>query len=217
MSTSVTAPKPTSLLDEAPALWNPGWIPPEAWPELSEMREQHIRILGEFRRTARSYSDLTRRYEHEDEARTEALQEGYRLGTEPERLDSTPPEERQARLAEAKLHYDAAREALERFLREALAQLKADQPKALERLREHACELEEKREAARRLLAEAEAATGDLDRLHTWVMRSASDHPAFQVVWEHLQPTLPEEQIEWAKDSVRPHDELKEAFSDAYQ
>lgn len=225
--TITTAPAERRLLEEAPALSNPGWIPPDAWPELAELREQHLRILGEFKRTARAWSDLTHRYEQEDEARTAALQEGYRLGMEPELLDFTPPQERVAALAEAKVHYEAAREALEQFLREALAQMRAEQPVALERLRAHADELMRKRAEARRMLAATDAATADLDRLHTWVVRSGSDNPGFQVVWDHLQPTLPEEETAWAQELIRDRDEqdgtadhydqMEELLTDAYQ
>jgi hypothetical protein len=190
-----------TLIWNNPALLMEEWLPdPPPWPELAEMRLDHLRLLQERARLGSELSGLRQRFKDEDETRAEAMQAAYREGAAPELAEVTPPEERQSVLAEAEAHATAANGALIDFLTEVLERLKAEQLAWLRRVESIELGIQEKREQARRLLAEADAEVGDVERLRSWLVRAASGRMGPHVAWAHLAPSIPPEQMRWVEN-----------------
>ncbi|HMJ03253.1 MAG TPA: hypothetical protein VK506_09940 [Conexibacter sp.] len=87
-----------------------GWLPVTTFPELEEMRQRHEALIDMRRRQQAQVVALRRRFDQEDEAKGEALRDGYRDGKKPKLPQVTTPEERDRLLREAKEHAEAAAE-----------------------------------------------------------------------------------------------------------
>jgi hypothetical protein len=160
-------------LDSNPSFRRADWLPENSgWPELDALHEQHVRLLAQVAQTSTAAANVHRRHEAEDEHRKNALTAAYRDGTEVAKLPQpTPPEQRQAELAAATEQGEAAIDALEEFIGQALTTLAAHRDEWFDQLDERVAAGEQKRQEARRLVAEADAAAGELHRMGHWLDR----------------------------------------------
>jgi hypothetical protein len=187
------------LLEHNPAFLRPDWIPETRLsPELSELREEHLRLLAERTRLFEEVFVLTKKFEAEDEARKEALKEAARTGTAKAKVPPrTPDPEREEALREPSERAEAATAALAEFLREALAAIRERRDQFRRPLEEQLAAADAKREEARRLLAEADAVAGIATRLGDWIDRTATAPSGLHVAWGHLTaPNDAEEPLE---------------------
>src|SRR5215218_2861731 len=151
------------LLENNPALSQPGWLPPpEAWPELAPLRAEHERLLAVARQESAALSELRKRHEAEDAARGETMTAAFLAGSDPA-VAGASAQARDSELAEAHLRVEAATDALVTFLNEAIAEIRQHAPEWYATLERRRAEAEAKREEARRLLAEADAVVGEAD------------------------------------------------------
>jgi hypothetical protein len=151
------------------------------------MLAQH-RELEEERRT------LEAKYEAEDAAHSAALAAGFRADSEPDQPDRTAEADRTAARADVKRRMDAWSEGFAQFLDEAVRTIKDSEPGWQAELKDRSAAAEAKREEARRILAEADAEVGDVDRLARWLRRTAGDGPlgGEHIGWERFLATPPQ-------------------------
>lgn len=184
------------FLENNPALLDPDWLPDEqAWPELAELRREHVRLLGIARDAAESYSAVLARHESEDGARSDAMRQAFLSGGDHE--DEAPDQEaRAAEVNEARVRAEAATDALVEFLTGAIAELQERAPQLYAELDGLALAAEAKREEAARLLAEAERHVGEQARRRFWLDRisgvSALGHFPFGQIDVPLPPPPPD-------------------------
>jgi hypothetical protein len=161
----------------APALWDPGWIPPDElqpWPELAELRTTHLRLREASGRAA----DDVRRAEGALEAfrreRQEALVQSYRDGREPKLsgADHARSRELEEAVSTARERSGAVLAATVEFLAEATATITERCPQWLDDLRADLAERRRAVQAAQRALDEARANVAANKRLIYWVDRT---------------------------------------------
>jgi hypothetical protein len=188
------------LLENNPALSREDWAPDSApWPELLEVREQHLRLLRQVWECGDAVRELRRRYEAEDEARQDALKASFRNGAAEPLPPATPRAEREAALSELTEKVEAARKAFVDFLNEAFAIIKAHAPSWLASLEQRAEDADAMRDKARQMLREADVLEVEGQQLATWVLRAAKGNSGDQVAWGHINvPVTPREEIDWA-------------------
>lgn len=163
------------LLENHPALSDPGWMPPpEAWPELAELQAEHVRLLAVTREETAKLSKLHKQREDKEAARGNTMKAAFLAGKSP--MDEKG-KRAQTRLdldiEEARLRAEAATDALATFLTEAIAEIEHRAPEWYATLDSRRADAEVKREAARRLLAEADAVVGEAHRMHSWLDRES--------------------------------------------
>jgi hypothetical protein len=162
------------LLENNPALGNPGWLPPPAaWPELAKLHVEHQRLLAARHAEWEAWRDLPDRYEAEDEAHHNALKSSFLSGSSIPDDERDYEEARNTEVADALLRLEAATDALQTFLMEATAEIQRRAPEFYNTLNSRRAEADAKREQARRALAEAEAAVGETFRMRAWLDRES--------------------------------------------
>jgi len=168
-----------SRTQSEPTLSREDWLPAESpWPELDELRERHVRLLHERQALAEQRGDLREGFEEEDQRRSDVMKAAYTAGEDPataELPEATPPEDREAAIAEINEKLKAINQALEDFLNEAIATIQAREGEWLIDLAARGQVASEKREEAARLLAEAAGVEDGLTRTMAWVERTARD------------------------------------------
>ncbi|HET7571779.1 MAG TPA: hypothetical protein VFJ77_03820 [Gaiellaceae bacterium] len=189
-------------LDRNPTFKRPDWLPPDSgWPELDALREQHIRLLDQVAAAGHAAAEVQRQHEAEDKQRKDALTKSYRSGSGPVELpDPTPPEQRQSELAAATEQVEAALDALEEFIGQALATMRAHRDEWFDALDDQVAVGEQKRAEARRLVAEADAAAGEVHRMRLWVDRHTGGRLG-PIPYAELAP-LPAERLDRAARSI---------------
>lgn len=166
------------VLENNRALLHPGWLPPEdVWPELGELREEHLRLLAAREQAVIEAVEVQHRHEAEDADRSTEIKTALLDGDGLADAEGTPSDERSADLTEARLRVEAATDALVEFLTMALAEVTERAPDWYARLDAHAAEVEAKREEARRLLAEADQNVGGVQRMRHWLDRESGKSP----------------------------------------
>jgi hypothetical protein len=185
------------LIENNPALLYEDFFPAESpWPEIAELREMHVRLLGERVRTAQALSELSREFAAEDERRKTALTNAIYADAKPDLPEITPDDERAAAIREAQDEAEAANEALGRFLDGALSWL-AENDAALQGvLDERGARIEEERLEARRLLAVANEKAREFVPLRAWLGRAVGGNSGVHVAFGHLEAPPPEEPFE---------------------
>jgi hypothetical protein len=163
------------LLENNTALSDPGWLPPpEAWPELAELRAEHERLLTVARQEAGKLSKLRKQQEDAEAARGEAMKAAFLAGNDPDAEKNRKAQTRlELDIAEARLRVEAATDALVAFLTEAIAEVERRAPEFYATLDSRRAEAEVKRKAAQRLLEEADAVVGEADRMRGWLDRES--------------------------------------------
>lgn len=175
MNTPEVAPR---LVDEATALADAGWLPPEGagWPELAELREQHQRLLARRDEVYAERTTLSDRFKAEDKARHEAQTAAF-LADEPGELpDVTPPEEREAAHKALSDRMRALNSALDEFLRDAVALIEEHVTVWTGDLANSREAAAEQRREAERLLSAARAEEVAAARAEQWLMRNGGVH-----------------------------------------
>jgi hypothetical protein len=175
-----SGPPGTGLLDTQPALRRPDWLPEGLFPELDELREEHLEHLNSG--AGEKVQELRDTYEAEDAARAEAL----RLGRDAPAV--TPAAERQDALGEAEAEREAAVARFRDFLDRAVERLHALEPEWREQFREKTAEANRKREEAAALLAAAERETEKVARLELWLDRTVNPRAGRYVGAPDLEP-----------------------------
>jgi len=170
----------TGLLDTQPALRRPDWLPEGLFPELDELREEHLEHLNSG--AGQKVQELREAYEAEDAARAEALRLGRDLPV------VTPTAERQDALGEAEAEREAAVARFRDFLDRAVARLRALEPEWREQFREKNAEANRKREEAAALLAAAERESEKVTRLELWLDRTINPRAGRYVGAPDLEP-----------------------------
>lgn len=170
------------LLDEQPALRRTDWLPEGLFPELDELRAEHLTFLaGGWGDAKQSLLDT---YEAEDEARAEAL----RLGNDAPAV--TPTAERQDRLGEAEAERQAGRAKFDDFIARALAEIAKLAPDWREQFAQMATEADRKRAEAAALLAAAEREVSRVARSELWLDRTIKPRSGRYVGAPDLGPLL---------------------------
>ena len=136
-------------LDTNPSFLRRDWLPANSgWSELDALHAEHVQLLDARDGELATIRAVRRKHEAEDEARQQALRESFRTGGEAAAAKTTSPEERPAELAAAVERYEAASDALEEFVGDALAQLEARREQWFADLDERVAEGERKRGGA---------------------------------------------------------------------
>jgi len=177
------------FLEDEPAVAHPGWFPPAAeCPELADLRADHDRLIEAVKQTARDASALFNARKVELEAQRAAHERGF-LGGETEPVPALTVGEDQ--IAEATARADAARDALQTFAQNALAEVEQREPKLLGQLNEvqHGADL--LRAQARRMLDEAELAELTTKKLSNWLARATGRSYLGQIGWDDLGLPVP--------------------------
>jgi hypothetical protein len=181
---STAAPPPvttttTSLLVDAPAVSRLDWLPEGAFPVLDELRAEQAR-LGEMARQVSQETSATKaRFEREGVEYHEAV---CAQVTDPstELPALTPPEERAATLAQLQERSNALAHLLDQFARRAVTTITEHYHEWVDDLNARDGEVQQRVEAARAALAEAEAEHGATIQLRAWLQRTAGHHPRFR-------------------------------------
>ena len=180
-----------AFLEDNRALTNADWLPPaEDCPALADLREAHNRVLAAAREAWQAAAALGSRREVELEAVRAAEEEALFSGSPVKTPKVTVTE---AEIAEARVRAEAARDALQRFLRQAVEQVREQEPEIVAGLDEARQEATAKRIEAQRLLAEADALESTPMRIQLWLARvngaSALGHFPYSEV---VAPAAPE-------------------------
>jgi hypothetical protein len=178
-----SGPPGTGLLDSQPALRRPDWLPEGLFPELDELREEHLEHLNSH--AGDRARELREEYEAEDAARAEALRVG---GDVPA---VTPTAERQDALGEAEAEREAAVARFRDFIDRAVETLHRLEPEWREQFKQKTAEANRKREEAAALLAAAERETERVSRLELWLDRTISPRAGRYVGAPDLEPLEP--------------------------
>ena len=194
MSHAITppAPKDFRLLEESRALSRPGWLPPDdVLPGLARGRQEHQRLLGVVRDAGRAANDLVRRQQDlvaawQAEARDTILAGGE--STELAPLDRLAQE---AEYEEAWQHVVAAKEALQSFARDRIQEVCDGRGDWENALAAREVDAEARREAARRILAEADAEAAELVRLRQWLNRTTGAVIFGHMAWDEIEAPPP--------------------------
>ena len=191
------------------------WLPGEEapWPELADLHDEHVRLLRARQEQSDAIVALRVKFREEDKQYERGLAEQIADGVavaEADMPEVTPEEQREAAIKEAtivqrggagvgRIHQARVKVMAER---EAEWQLN---------LLDHVASAEEKRRAARRLLAEADQEVAQVARLQHWVKR-AGGKVGLQVAWGHLPPPIPTPLPEGSEVITPEALEAKEAF-----
>lgn len=173
----------TGLLDTQPALRRPDWLPEGLFPELDELRKEHLEHLDSD--AGDRARELREEYEAEDTARAEAL----RVGGEVPPV--TPTAERQDALGEAEAEREAGVARFRDFLDGAVAKIQELEPGWREQFQQKTAEANRKREEAAALLAAAERETERVARLELWLNRTVNPRAGRYVGAPDLEPLEP--------------------------
>lgn len=199
---------PPRLVTDAPALVDPGWLPPEStgWAELDELAILHRRLLARRAEVGDERRTLVQGFEGEDAARHEAQTAAF-LADDPGPVpDVTSTGDRKAALDALTERARSADAALDEFLSGAVSVIEAHVAEWTADLVTHRADAAGKRREAARLLEEARAEEIRVARVEQWVMRNGGVHerasfrniPAMRFVTWHSQeaftpPAEPEE------------------------
>jgi hypothetical protein len=149
---------------------NEGWLPPEAeCAELAGLRTEHLRLLAVVNETAAKFIALRKEIDSAESRRDEAVREAILAGKDPARVKVSVPDD--AALARAERDHESACEALEIFVRRALAEIEQTALTIEANIANRLSAAEAKRLEARRLLAEADRLAADPKRLLNWLDR----------------------------------------------
>ena len=184
------------FLLENPEVKAPGYFPSEEEvPELADLRAEHGRLLRAVAQTNIEAGALRETREQEEENRR-AAQEDEFLGKGPAK--KLPPiTVTDEQLIDVRIRAEAAQDALQRYMREAVGQVKereADLLAGLDAITEAA---EAKRVEAQALLAQAERMEVGTKRLREWLARASGRSHLGLIAWSSLPAPVPVHQLTW--------------------
>ncbi|MFY9488059.1 MAG: hypothetical protein WAP35_05105 [Solirubrobacterales bacterium] len=206
--------KPYELRDQSAALTSRGWIPTDRWDDLDGLSAEHQRLIAQRNEVGTERNHLKRTYEEQDENQHEEMTSAMAENRSPERVEITPPEEREKALAELDQMHAAATEALDRFIDSTVEKIEELTPTLLADLDGDSAEAEERVIEARKVLAEADATQTRINQMREWVKRNGGVHernafrniPAMRfVAWDALSAPYisPQDEIA-AQEATRP-------------
>lgn len=176
------------LLENHPPLSKAGWLPPaEVWPELGALRAEHERLLAVVHAEGDALWEIQKRHEAEDAARSQTMKAAFLTGSDPGDNARDTEEERQTELADARLRVEAANDALETFVTEAMAEVQRRAPEWYETLDSRRSEADEKRAEAQRLIEEADRAVGQVERMRFWLDRESGASVLGHITFDQVQ------------------------------
>src|SRR2546423_7679345 len=162
-------PRRWRFLEDNRALTFPGWLPPaEDCPALAELREAHERVLAAAAEAWTAAAALGSKREAELEAARAAEEEAMFTGKNVAVPKVTVTE---AEITQARVKAQAARDALQRFVRQAVEEVREREPEILEELDGARQQAAAKRAKAQKLLAEADALEQKPKRIQLWLAR----------------------------------------------
>lgn len=179
------------LIEDATTLANPGWLPANTGFEgLDDLAAEHRRILGGRGALASERRELLEGFEAEDAAHQDALRAGFRRGGGGELPEVTAPEDRRVAVASVVEREQAANDALDEFLAEAVELIEERADAWMATLAEATAGAEAARAEAARLLAEAAAEEQKMLILQGWVKRNAGldPRPSFRLNQTRFYP-----------------------------
>jgi hypothetical protein len=152
------------------------WIPEGLWPELDELRPEHLRLRGQVADQLEALDALAKKYSAEDAAHSERLRQAHRDGTLAAVRDPrTPPEKRAAEREAIQTVLEAGIEVLAEFADRVVQTIRDHEEQFLGDLRGHAAAAQDKRRQAQKLAAEAHAEEYRAWKLAQWVLATSDD------------------------------------------
>jgi hypothetical protein len=180
------------FLEDEPAVSYAGFFPPaDNYPELAHLRAEHERLLAAVSDAQAHASELHRRASAEQDARADAMRDAVLSGGKPGDAELAARTVTDEQIAEAHLAADAAREALQTFAQHAVAEVVELAPQMHAELDARVLAAEEKREQARRLLAEAERDAAEPKRMRNWLDRCTGESTLGLYPFEEMGLPLP--------------------------
>jgi hypothetical protein len=153
------------------------WIPEGLWPELDELRPEHLRLRGQVADQLEALDALAKKHSAEDAAHSARLRQAHRDGTLGGVKDPrTPSEERAAEREAIQTVLEAGIEVLAEFADRVVRTIRDHEEQFLGDLRGKAAAAQDKRREAQRLAAEATAEEFRVWRLGQWVLATSEDH-----------------------------------------
>lgn len=158
-----------AFLEDWPPVVHPGWLPPaEDAPALADLREAHLRILAAAKEASAASVALAKRRETELEAVRAAEEHALLHGEAAKTAKVTVTD---ADLAEARTKAEAARDALQTFVKQTISTICEREPEVMAALEEARQAAAAKRAEAQALLAEAEHLEESPKRMTLWMDR----------------------------------------------
>jgi hypothetical protein len=181
-------------LEDNRAVTDAGWLPPaEDCPALADLREAHERVLAAAAEASKTAADLHRQRNAELEALRAAEEEALFSGKDTKTPDVTVTEDE---IAEARVKAEAARDALQRWVRQAIEQVREREGEIVAALEETALAAIAKRVEAQRLLAEADAMERTPQRLQLWLARINGQSKLGHFPYSQLAAPAPPEPLD---------------------
>jgi hypothetical protein len=181
-------------LEDEPAVSSPGWLPSaEDCPELADVRADHERVLAATTEAILEVGDLHSKRNAELEAIRAAHEQAFFRGTNADVPELTVTEDE---IAQAGARADAARDALQAFVRQAVATVCEREPEIVSGLDDARAEAEAKRAKAQELLAEADAMEEAPWRLTQWLDRATGRSHLGHFPYEQIEVPPPPEALD---------------------
>lgn len=161
------------FLEDNRALTDEGWLPPaEDCPALADLREAHLRILAATADAWHMAAELRSKRDAELEAVRAAEEQAMFSGKTGKTPAVTVTEDE---IAEARVKAEAARDALQSFVRQAVEQVRELSEEIVVALDERYQEAATKRAQAEALLAEADELERTPQRVSLWLDRISGE------------------------------------------
>jgi hypothetical protein len=177
------------FLEDNPAAADGGLFPPEEeCPQLADLRAEHERLTVAVGDELKAAGELRRRRDDETEARRAAHEAEFLDGDLSSLPEYTVDEED---VADATVRAEAARDALQSFVRGAVAEVTERAPELLDRLDEVVRAADAKRAEAQAILAEADRLEGETKKMRRWLARMTGDSALGLYPFEQLDVPLP--------------------------
>lgn len=157
------------FLEDNRALTMEGWLPPaEDCPALADLREAHLRVLAAAAEVSAAAADLERQQKVQLEAVRDAHEQALFSGEPAEVPDVTVSDQE---IIEARERARAGRDALQRFVKQAIEQVFEAAPEITAALDETRREAAAKRAEATALLDAADRLEATPKRVERWLAR----------------------------------------------
>jgi hypothetical protein len=197
------------LLDNS-ALATSGWLPPASEvPALAHLRADHDRLIDAVAETSQAFMQLKHEQSGQLEARRAAQEQAFRGGAPEALLPEVTITD--AMISEAVERSQIARDALQTFAQEAVAEITSLERQLLGQIGEVRAAAVAKRAEAARIMAEADTAELSTKKLSNWLGRATGRNPLGHYSYEQLPTPVP------MPDQQRTLADLSEANAPAFE